>query len=154
MNEWSFIMRKKKFHARICMFICRGWGERIIQFHIHTPWKNSKCTHTHTHTHILSHTHMQPTTYTHRVMTSGKENYKLWKKCVSRTDRKEWIKSVSLMLLCRAFHWEGAIYLKARWPYRFVLQSFCPGTAGGWFASWSKRMRWSVWRNELKEIAW
>ena len=39
------------------------------------------------------------------------------------------IESVSLMLLGRASHWEGAIYLKARWPFRFVLQFLCPGTA-------------------------
>ena len=33
------------------------------------------------------------------------------------------------MLRGGAFHWEGTIYLKARWQYRFVLQSLGPGTA-------------------------
>ena len=29
----------------------------------------------------------------------------------------------------RTFHWDGARYLRARWPYRFVLQSLGPGTS-------------------------
>ena len=33
------------------------------------------------------------------------------------------------MLLGRSSHWEGAISLKARWPYRVVLQSLGPGTS-------------------------
>ena len=33
------------------------------------------------------------------------------------------------MLSGRTFHREGATYLKARWPYRFVLESLVPGTS-------------------------
>ena len=33
------------------------------------------------------------------------------------------------MLLGRTFQREGATYLKARWPYRFVLESLGPGTS-------------------------
>ena len=46
-----------------------------------------------------------------------------------RADLKERGRSVSLILMGRAFHREGAIYLKVRWPYRFVVQSLGPGTA-------------------------
>ena len=45
--------------------------------------------------------------------------YDLWKNFVLRVDRNEWIYNniyyISLMLLGRAFHGEGAISLKARW---------------------------------------
>ena len=55
-------------------------------------------------------------------MTNGKKIYKLQKKYILRPDQKERTESVSLiMLLGRAFQWEGAIYLKAQWPYHFVL---------------------------------
>ena len=33
------------------------------------------------------------------------------------------------MLSGRTFQREGATYLKARWPYRFVLESLGPGTS-------------------------
>ena len=33
------------------------------------------------------------------------------------------------MLSGRTFQREGATYLKARWPYRFVLESLVPGTS-------------------------
>ena len=33
------------------------------------------------------------------------------------------------MLSGRTFQKEGATYLKARWPYRFVLESLGPGTS-------------------------
>ena len=35
----------------------------------------------------------------------------------------------SLRLSGRTFQREGATYLKARWPYRFVLESLGPGTS-------------------------
>ena len=34
-----------------------------------------------------------------------------------------------MMLSGRTFQREGATYLKARWPYRFVLESLGPGTS-------------------------
>ena len=39
------------------------------------------------------------------------------------------MESFSLMLSGRTFQREGATYLKARWPYRFVLESLGPGTS-------------------------
>ena len=36
------------------------------------------------------------------------------------------MESFSLMLSGRTFQREGATYLKARWPYRFVLESLGP----------------------------
>ena len=33
------------------------------------------------------------------------------------------------VLSWRTFQREGATYLKARWPYRFVLESLSPGTS-------------------------
>ena len=39
------------------------------------------------------------------------------------------MESFSLMLTGRTFQREGATYLKARWPYRFVLESAAPGTS-------------------------
>ena len=39
------------------------------------------------------------------------------------------MESFSSMLSGRTFQREGATYLKARWPYRFVLESLGPGTS-------------------------
>ena len=39
------------------------------------------------------------------------------------------MESFSLMLLGRTFQREGATYLKARWPYRCVVESLGPGAS-------------------------
>ena len=57
------------------------------------------------------------------------------------------------MFLGGAFHWEGVKYLKAHWPYHFVLQSLGPGTSKNELLANRTRRR-SVWQNELRETEW
>ena len=80
---------------------------------------------------------------THRIKTSGKENYEPQrKKCVLRADQKQWIKPVSLTFLGRAFHEEGALvamYPKARWPCCLVLQSLGPRNIEKWLTPQAQR---------------
>ena len=115
MNEWRIIYNAHKNFPRKNM-------------HVHSSGLGRK-KHTILHLHTVKSIINTARAHTHTVMTSWKEDYKLWKKDVLRADLKERGQSVSLILMGRAFHREGAIYLKVRWLYRFVVQSLGPGTA-------------------------
>ena len=58
------------------------------------------------------------------------------------------------MLSGRTFQREGATYLKARWPYRFVLESLGPGTSRRDLDADLRRREWVVFLEKIREVEW
>ena len=104
----------------------------ITNFQVHTQTRARKHTHTHTHTHHHHHHHHhhhQRKKHWHH-QDQDWEGFQLQlKRLFFREALKEWMESLSLMPPGNAFQRDGATYLKARWPYHFVLESLGLGTS-------------------------
>ena len=102
-----------------CKNILIQWELQIMI----TGRKKKNHTHTHTHTHKLWQHQLHLTHTPAPAHVHNRLNYHPWvKKWVFSEGLKDWMESFSLTL-------SGRTYLKARWPYRFVLESLGPGTS-------------------------